>query len=186
MSRLACDRLLADGDNWGRSATTALGGRLSAQIIGIHATTSITPLGLSLDVLDATESQWVEHTPAFERNRLAYAKAMATSPQTLGCSLVDSPAGLLAWIFEEFPEWSDTADSPFETIPRGRFPDNVTLCWLTATEASAERIPKATSLSTGTCGWRCRRPSPLTCGTSRSARGRGSGKGSATSCGGGA
>ncbi|WP_258222509.1 hypothetical protein [Microbacterium sp. HMWF026] len=40
---------------------------------------------------------------------------MATAPQTTGYSLVDSPVGLLAWILEEFFEWSDTVDSPFET-----------------------------------------------------------------------
>ncbi|WP_242864346.1 hypothetical protein [Microbacterium testaceum] len=91
-------------------------------------------------MLDATERQWVEHTRAFERNRLAYAQVMATSPQTIGYSLVDSPVGLLAWILEKFFEWSDTVDSPFVTISRDRFLDNATLYWLTATGASAARI----------------------------------------------
>jgi len=98
------------------------------------------PRGLSLDGLDATERQWVEHTRAFERNRLAYARVMATAPQTIGYSLVDSPVELLAWILEKFFEWSDTVDSPFETISHDRFLDNVTLYWLTATGASAARI----------------------------------------------
>ena len=91
-------------------------------------------------MLDAAEREWVEHARAFERNRLAYAKVMATSPQTIGYSLVDSPVGLLAWILEKFAEWSDTVDSPFETISRDRLLDNVTLYWLTATGASAARI----------------------------------------------
>lgn len=37
-------------------------------------------------------------------------------------------------------EWSDAGESPFETISRDRFFDNVTLYWLTATGASAARI----------------------------------------------
>lgn len=40
----------------------------------------------------------------------------------------------------KFAEWSDTVDSPFETISRDRLLDNVTLYWLTATGASAARI----------------------------------------------
>lgn len=117
-----------------------LGGRFPKHVIGIHTTTPIAPPGLSLDVLDDTERQWFKHARAFERNGLAYAKVMGTSPQTIGYSLVDSPVGLLTWILEKFFEWSDTVDSPFETISRDRFLDNVTLYWLTATGASVARI----------------------------------------------
>ncbi|WP_233712007.1 hypothetical protein [Kribbella turkmenica] len=70
----------------------------------------------------------------------AYAKQQATRPQTIGYSLVDSPVGLLAWILDKFAEWSDTEDSPFETISRDRVLDDVTLYWLTRTGASSARI----------------------------------------------
>lgn len=140
MGGLGYDRFLAHGGDWGGPITIALGGRFPEHVIGIHTTTPVAPPGLGLDVLDAAEREWVEHARAFERNRLAYAKVMATSPQTIGYSLVDSPVGLLAWIAEKFAEWSDTVDSPFETISRDRLLDNVTLYWLTATGASAARI----------------------------------------------
>ena len=140
MGGLGYDRFLAHGGDWGGPITIALGGRFPEHVIGIHTTTPVAPPGLGLDVLDAAERQWVEHTRAFEQNRLAYAKVMATSPQTIGYSLVDSPVGLLAWIAEKFAEWSDTVDGPFETISRDRLLDNVTLYWLTATGASAARI----------------------------------------------
>lgn len=140
MGRLGYERFLAHGGDWGGPITIALGGRFPRHVIGIHTTTPVAPPGLGLDLLDDTEREWVKHTRAFERNRLAYAKVMATSPQTIGYSLVDSPVGLLAWIVEKFAEWSDTVDSPFETISRDRLLDNVTLYWLTATGASAARI----------------------------------------------
>lgn len=140
MGRLGYERFLAHGGDWGGPITIALGGRFPRHVIGIHTTTPVAPPGLGLDLLDDTEREWVEHTRAFEQNRLAYAKVMATSPQTIGYSLVDSPVGLLAWILEKFAEWSDTVDSPFETISRDRLLDNVTLYWLTATGASAARI----------------------------------------------
>jgi len=34
-----------------------------------------------------------------------YSKIQGTKPQTLGCALNDSPAGLLAWIVEKFHTW---------------------------------------------------------------------------------
>ncbi|MDQ1137750.1 pimeloyl-ACP methyl ester carboxylesterase [Microbacterium sp. SORGH_AS 1204] len=113
MGGLGYDRFLAHGGDWGGPITIALGGRFPEHVIGIHTTTPVAPPGLGLDVLDAAEREWVEHTRAFERNRLAYARVMATSPQTIGYSLVDSPVGLLAWIAEKFAEWSDTVDVPF-------------------------------------------------------------------------
>jgi pimeloyl-ACP methyl ester carboxylesterase len=140
MERLGYDRFLAHGGDWGGPVTIALAGRFPERVIGIHTTTPVAPPGLSLDVLDCAERRWVEQTRAFEAHRLAYAKVMATAPQTIGYALVDSPVGLLAWIVEKFFEWSDTADSPFETISRDRVLDNVTLYWLTATGASAARI----------------------------------------------
>jgi epoxide hydrolase len=36
-----------------------------------------------------------------------YAKQQSTRPQTVGYGLVDSPAGLCAWIIEKFWSWTD-------------------------------------------------------------------------------
>lgn len=83
---------------------------------------------------------WVNETRNFARHHTAYAKQQATRPQTIGYSLVDSPVGLLAWILDKFAEWTDTEDSPFETISKDTLLDNVTLYWLTRTGASAARI----------------------------------------------
>lgn len=140
MTRLGYERFLAHGGDWGGPITIALAGRFPRHVIGMHTTTPQSPPGLSTDGLDATERRWVAETRAFDQTRLAYAKVMATSPQTIGYALVDSPVGLLAWILEKFYEWTDTGDTPFETISRDRILDNVMLYWLTCTGASAARI----------------------------------------------
>lgn len=93
-----------------------------------------------MDELTASERKWAEETRDFWQHRAAYAKQQASRPQTIGYALVDSPVGLLAWILDKFAEWSDTKDSPFETISRDRILDDVTLYWLTRTGASAARI----------------------------------------------
>ncbi|GAA4907880.1 pimeloyl-ACP methyl ester carboxylesterase [Stackebrandtia albiflava] len=141
MGRLGYHEFAAHGGDWGGNITTVLAGRFPAHVLGIHTTFAEGPPGLTTDGLTAVEREWTEETRDFYAGpRGAYAKQQATRPQTIGYSLVDSPVGLLAWILDKFAEWSDTEDSPFETISRDRVLDNVTLYWLTRTGASAARI----------------------------------------------
>ncbi|WP_020014473.1 epoxide hydrolase family protein [Promicromonospora sukumoe] len=140
MGRLGYDRFLAHGGDWGGVVTTILGGRFPDHVIGIHTTVAQPPPGLTTDGLTAAERTWVEESRDFWGRRAAYAKQQAARPQTIGYSLVDSPVGLLAWILDKFAEWSDTTDSPFETMSRDSVLDNVTLYWLTRTGASSARI----------------------------------------------
>ncbi|MEE6265257.1 epoxide hydrolase family protein [Streptomyces diastatochromogenes] len=140
MGRLGYREFVAHGGDWGGNITTVLGGRFPAHVLGIHTLFAEAPPGLTADGLTAVERRWTEETHDFWRHRAAYAKQQATRPQTIGYSLVDSPVGLLAWILDKFAEWSDTDDSPFETISRDRILDDVTLYWLTRTGASSARI----------------------------------------------
>ncbi|MFJ4714662.1 epoxide hydrolase family protein [Streptomyces sp. NPDC088785] len=140
MDRLGHRRFLAHGGDWGGNVTTVLGGRFPDRLLGIHTLFAQAPPGLSTDGLTAQERRWTEETHDFWTRRAAYAKQQATRPQTIGYALVDSPVGLLAWLLDKFAEWSDTEDSPFETISRDRVLDDVTLYWLTRSGASAARI----------------------------------------------
>jgi pimeloyl-ACP methyl ester carboxylesterase len=140
MDNLGYPRFLAHGGDWGGVITTILGGRFPEHVLGIHTTVAQAPPGLSACGLTDVERTWTEETRDFWTRRAAYAKQQATRPQTIGYALVDSPVGLLAWILDKFAEWSDTAKSPFETIPRDRLLDDVTLYWLTRTGASSARI----------------------------------------------
>ncbi|WP_419998877.1 epoxide hydrolase [Streptomyces boninensis] len=140
MGRLGYGRFLAHGNDWGGVVTTILGGRYPEHVLGIHTSTAQAPPGLTADGLTAAERKWVEDTRDFWDQHAAYAKVQAAQPQTVGYALVDSPVGLLAWILDKFAEWTDTEDSPFETISIDRILDDVTLYWLTRTGASAARI----------------------------------------------
>ncbi|MDT7636198.1 MAG: epoxide hydrolase, partial [Pseudonocardiales bacterium] len=141
MGRLGYGKFAAHGGDWGGVITTILGGRFPEHVLGIHNLTPQAQPGLTTNGLTAAERTWTEETRDFWGGRhSAFAKQQAARPQTTGYSLVDSPVGLLAWILDKFAEWTDTEDSPFETISRDRFLDNVTLYWLTGTGASAARI----------------------------------------------
>ncbi|MEV5770203.1 epoxide hydrolase [Streptomyces antimycoticus] len=148
MGRLGYSKFAAHGGDWGGPITTVLGGRFPEHVLGIHTTTAQAPPGLTTDGLTATERKWTEETRDFwDGPAAAFAKQQATRPQTIGYSLVDSPVGLLAWILDKFAEWTDTEDSPFETISMDRLLDNVTLYWLTRTGASSARIYYESHLS---------------------------------------
>src|SRR5690606_19101033 len=134
------DEFLAHGGERGGVVTTVLGGLFPERVIGIHSTLAQAPTGLSTDGLTDQERAWADGTRDFWRDRAAYAKQQSTRPQTIGYSLVDSPVGLLAWIFDKFAEWTDTEDTPFERISVDRILDDVTLYWLTRSGASAARI----------------------------------------------
>lgn len=140
MSRLGYNRFLACGGDWGGVITTILGGKFPEHVLGIHTMFAPGPPGLAKDGLTELEREWAEDAHRFWTERAAYAKQQATRPQTIGYSLVDSPVGLLAWILDKFAEWTDTDDSPFETISCDRILDNVTLYWLMRTGASSARI----------------------------------------------
>src|ERR1700743_2050726 len=42
----------------------------------------------------------------FYRKKGAYGAMMTTRPQTVGYGLSDSPAGLAAWMYDKFAEWT--------------------------------------------------------------------------------
>ena len=140
MEELGHPRFLAHGGDWGGVISTILAARFPDQVSGLHTTVAQPPPGLSLEGLDPSEKEWVRRSQDFWAHHAAYAKVQAAQPQTLGYSLVDSPVGLLAWILDKFAAWSDTRDSPFETIDRDQLLNNVTLYWLTRSGASAARI----------------------------------------------
>ncbi len=56
-----------------------------------------------------------------------YAGIMVTRPQTLGYSLADSPAGLAAWFYDKFADWTYTNGEPERVLTRDDMLDDITL-----------------------------------------------------------
>ncbi|KAF5392043.1 hypothetical protein D9757_003185 [Collybiopsis confluens] len=55
----------------------------------------------------AAEKAGLRRSAWFENKGRGYFHEQSTQPQTLGYSLVDSPVGLLAWIYEKLVNWTD-------------------------------------------------------------------------------
>jgi pimeloyl-ACP methyl ester carboxylesterase len=65
---------------------------------------------------------------------------MNTRPQTIGYSLVDSPVGMAAWMYEKIAQWTYSNGEPERVLTRDEILDDISLYWLTGTGASSARI----------------------------------------------
>jgi hypothetical protein len=63
-----------------------------------------------------------------------------TRPQTVGYSLVDSPAGQAAWILEKYWAWTDNEGHPEDAIARDELLDNIMIYWVNGAAASSARL----------------------------------------------
>ena len=141
MARLEYPRFGASGGDWGSSVSTCLGQQHPDRVVGLHLTPPLAaPDPATLADLTPAEHASLEALRHADRSEDGYSAEQSTKPQTIGYSLVDSPAGLAAWIVEKFRTWSDCDGVPERAFDRNRMLDDITLYWLTSTGASAARL----------------------------------------------
>ncbi|HEX4217674.1 MAG TPA: epoxide hydrolase [Acidimicrobiales bacterium] len=139
MERLGYARYGAQGGDWGAQVTTRIGALDPEHCAALHLNM---PIGPRSDDAPLTEEEQADLAAMqhFQREEAGYADEQGTKPQTLGVSLNDSPAGLLAWIVEKFRGWSDCDGHPENCFTRDQLITNVMLYWLTQTGASSARL----------------------------------------------
>ena len=150
MKRLGYKRYVSQGGDHGSVISDALARQASKGLLAIHLNMPATipaelvkpinagdpaPANLGTDERDAYQSL----STFFGRNA-AYGAMMVTRPQTIGYSLSDSPAGLAAWMYEKFAQWSDSDGVPERVLTRDEMLNDITLYWLTNTGASSSRF----------------------------------------------
>ena len=141
MRRLTYDRYGATGGDWGTSISTMLAIQARDAVLGIHLTPPlVAPDHTNRDSWTAQEHASVEALAAAAEAGAGYSGQHSTRPQTLGYSLLDSPTGQCAWIFEKFVEWCNHDGDVFSVLSRDQILDNITLYWLTGTGASSTRL----------------------------------------------
>jgi epoxide hydrolase len=141
MSRLGYERYGAQGGDWGTSIATAIGQRAGNHVAGIHLNPPlVAPDPDTFDDLTEAERDSLaalEHAREWESG---YSLQQATRPQTVGYALVDSPAGLCAWIVEKFWAWTDCDGHPENALTRDEILDDVMVYWLSGSGASSARL----------------------------------------------
>jgi epoxide hydrolase len=141
MARLGYERYGAQGGDWGTSIATSIGQQDPDHVAGIHLNPPIAaPDPATLDDLTDTERAALAAREHSRERDSGYSAQQATRPQTVGYGLVDSPAGLCAWIVEKFWSWTDCDGHPENVLTRDELLDNVMLYWLPGTGASSARL----------------------------------------------
>ena len=148
MRRLGYERYGAQGGDVGAGIVGMLAGLDGEHVAAVH--TNSDPLAVmgALDYLPEGAA-WLaglskEDKAAVERARAltdagsGYLKLQSNRPQTIAYSLTDSPVGQLAWIVENFKEWTDAAaELPEDAVDLDQLLTNVSVYWFTGTGASA-------------------------------------------------
>jgi pimeloyl-ACP methyl ester carboxylesterase len=141
MTRLGYARYGAQGGDWGSGVTTALGIRHPDHVAGIHLNmVTGRPDPAAMDDLTEREKAAIAAFQHYWDEDSGYSKEQSTRPQTVGYGLVDSPAGLCAWILEKFWSWTDCDGDPANVLTRDEMLDNIMLYWLPGTGASSARL----------------------------------------------
>jgi len=150
MQRLGYQRYVSQGGDWGSVIADAMGRQAPAGLLGIHVNMPATvpddvaqalqdggpaPSGLS-----AGEAAAFDSLSTFFSKNAGYGAMMVTRPQTVGYGLSDSPAGLAAWMYDKFAQWTFSGGEPERSLTRDEMLDDISLYWLTNSAVSSARL----------------------------------------------
>jgi pimeloyl-ACP methyl ester carboxylesterase len=147
MHLLGYPRYVAQGGDVGALVTDLMGRQAVEGLVGYHLNllTAVLAVGDQLPKESEQERAAAEAVAAFRQDGFGYFLEMATRPQTIGYSLLDSPVGLAAWMLDHDTDSyykisrAFVDDEPVGNLTRETIVDNITLYWLTGTAASTAR-----------------------------------------------
>lgn len=118
MLALGYERYVTQGGDWGMMISRTMGLLFPGSCVASHinliraAKPSIfqhpwLAVRNALTPYTEAERAGLRRREWFLREGAGYRDLQATRPQTLGYGLVDSPVGLLAWVYEKLVDWTD-------------------------------------------------------------------------------
>ena len=119
MLKLGYDQYVTQGGDWGFGVTRAMGLRYPSHCKASHLNLILAgpPSFAQQPILAASHAftPYTAHERAgrqrsawFDQVSFGYNLLQSTKPQTIGFLLADSPAGLLAWMYEKLHDWTDS------------------------------------------------------------------------------
>ena len=149
MRRLGCTRYVAQGGDRGAVVTDAMARQAPEGLLGVHINvlTAVVVPGVADRLPAESEQERAAHDAlnTFTTDGAGYFLEMATRPQTIGYTLLDSPVALAAWMLDHDTDGyykiagAFVDGKPMGNLTRDNILDNITLYWLTGTGASAAR-----------------------------------------------
>ena len=147
MKRLGYTRYVAQGGDVGALVTDLMGRQAVEGLVGYHLNllTAVLAIGDHLPKESDEERAAAEAVATFRQDGFGYFLEMATRPQTIGYSLLDSPVALAGWMLDHDTDSyykmsrAFVDGEPVGNLTRENIVDNITLYWLTGTAVSAAR-----------------------------------------------
>jgi pimeloyl-ACP methyl ester carboxylesterase len=154
MKRLGYDRYVAQGGDVGAAVTDTMAILGLDVLAGIHLNFLRRPppevaaaiFGGAPEPEGLSGEEKAAFDPLRAQFRKGYIAEQGQSPQSIGYSLNDSPAGLAAWILDHDTDAYEKIsrafldEKPPGGLTRDQILDNITLYWLTETATSAARM----------------------------------------------
>lgn len=135
---LGYDRYAAFGGDIGAAATAWMGALYPDHVVGIHLIHPPFPAGFD-HPLTSAEQAFLDAEAIYDETDGGYSAIMATRPDTMAAGLMDSPAGLAAWIIDKFRDWSDCHGDLDTRFTRDFLLTVATLYWVTASIGTSFR-----------------------------------------------
>jgi microsomal epoxide hydrolase len=107
--------------------------------VGIHAIHPPFPADFGTAPLTPAEQEFLTAEEVYDQTDGGYSAIMGTRPDTIAAALVDSPAGLAAWITDKWRDWSDCDGDLAAHIDRDTLLTTITLYWVTGSIGSSFR-----------------------------------------------
>jgi len=164
MKRLGHNKFYFAGEDWGSLEAHAIGALYPNNIEGIHSAMGLADLNLkttlrmmvgaylpSLIYSDPFEAKQLESPKevfSWMFTEMGYFFIQSTKPDTVGASLIDSPAGLAAYVLEKYSTWINKA---YKHLPDGGLTKklslddlltNIMIFWQTGNGAYSTRYYK--------------------------------------------
>jgi pimeloyl-ACP methyl ester carboxylesterase len=128
---LGYDRFVAHGSDLGAGVTAWLARDHPEAVAAIHLATP--GLAVVPGAQTEREESFALEVQEWTAEEGGYMHEHATKPATLGAGLLDSPAGLAAWIGEKVVAWSSTRPDGTPAFERDLLLATLTLYWATGT-----------------------------------------------------
>ncbi|NEA34641.1 epoxide hydrolase family protein [Streptomyces sp. SID13031] len=150
MKRLGYSKYVSQGGDWGAVVSDKMARRAFPGLLGIHVNMPATvPADVAKALNDGdpapaglgpVEKKAFDTLKTFYTLNAGYSQMMATRPQTLGYGLTDSPAGLAAWMYDKFAQWTYSGGDPERSLTKDEMLDDITLYWVTNSEVSSSQL----------------------------------------------
>jgi pimeloyl-ACP methyl ester carboxylesterase len=128
---LGYERYGAFGGDIGGATSSWMATLFPEQVAGLHLIHPPFPASFDDRPMTPAEQAFIDAEEEYDKSDGGYSAIMATRPDTVAAALIDSPAGLAAWIIDKFRDWSDCHGDVESRFDRDTLLTIVMLYWVT-------------------------------------------------------